>query len=259
MNSSFTQTFQKSPTLHRFSILHVCIEKETREKKLAKNKARERGTLLRWSLPLIIQFAVMVSQTRDILAASYSWQANQMQSKAIMLLLKPAFTVVQGLLQKCSWNVLLSASPAAEVAFHLHIKANRKNTSSATTQVQKYIENICACAFSWGIWDALELWTGISKLTCRTNVCHFSSMLKIHSSPSCSWYNSTSPTPATHCPDAAHTHAAPLQHNSGNLQQRWSHCDYGVCVLATWLICNALVNSIKDCAASLAGRMGTLV
>lgn len=109
-------------------------------------------------------------------------------------------------------------APATEVAFRLHIKANRKNTSSATTQVQKYIENICACAFSWGIWDALELWTGISKLTCRTNVCHFSSMLKIHSSPSCSWYNSTSPTPATRCPDTAHTHAAPLQHNSGNLQ-----------------------------------------
>lgn len=143
-------------------------------------------------------------------------------------------------------------APAAEVAFHLHIKANRKNTSSATTQVQKYIENICACAFSWGIWDALELWTSISKLTCRTNVCHFSSMLKIHSSPSCSWYNGTSPTPATRCPDTAHTHAAPLQHNSGNLQRRWSHCDYDVCVLATWLICSALVNSIKDCC--LPGR-----
>lgn len=31
---------------------------------------------------------------------------------------------------------------AAEVAFHLHIKVNRKNTSSATTQNQKYSENI---------------------------------------------------------------------------------------------------------------------
>lgn len=31
---------------------------------------------------------------------------------------------------------------AAEVAFPLHIKANRKNTSSATTQVQKYFGSI---------------------------------------------------------------------------------------------------------------------
>ena len=37
---------------------------------------------------------------------------------------------------------------AAEVAFHLHIKANRKNTSSAATEVQKYFENICAYANS---------------------------------------------------------------------------------------------------------------
>lgn len=146
MNSSFTQTFQKSVTLHRFSILHVCIKNEMRGKKLAKTKACERGTLLRWSLPLIIQFTVMVSQTHDILTAPYSWQANQIQSKVIMLLLKSAFTVAQWLLQKCS--VMFLVHDAAEVAFNLHIKANRKNTCSATTQEQKYFENICACANS---------------------------------------------------------------------------------------------------------------
>lgn len=42
------------------------------------------------------------------------------------------------------------------------------------------------CQFSWGIWDAPELWTSISKLMCRTNACYFFSMLKIHSSPFCS-------------------------------------------------------------------------
>lgn len=31
---------------------------------------------------------------------------------------------------------------AAEVAFHLHIKVKSKNTSIATTQNQKYFENI---------------------------------------------------------------------------------------------------------------------
>lgn len=147
MNSSFTQKFQKSVTLHRFSILHVCIKKEMRGKKLAKTKACERGTLLRWSLPPLIQFTVMVSQTHDTLTAAYSWQANQLQSKAIMLLLKSAFTVVQWLSQKCS-EMFSLAHDAAEVVFHLHIKANRINTSSTTTQEEKYFENTSACANS---------------------------------------------------------------------------------------------------------------
>lgn len=56
------------------------------------------------------------------------------------------------------------------------------------------------CQFSWWIWDAPELWTSISKLICRTNACYFLSMLKIHSSRFCSWYNSASHTPASHCP-----------------------------------------------------------
>lgn len=40
------------------------------------------------------QLTVLVPQTHSALAAGYSWQANQMQSAAIMLLLKPAFTLV---------------------------------------------------------------------------------------------------------------------------------------------------------------------
>lgn len=44
------------------------------------------------------------------------------------------------------FSLVYAAAP--EVAFHLHIKANRKNTSSATTRVQKYFKNICACTNS---------------------------------------------------------------------------------------------------------------
>lgn len=167
----------------------------------------KRGTLLRGSLPLIIQFTVMVSQTHDTRTAACSWQVSQIQSKVIMLLLKYAFTVVQWLLQKCSVMFSL-VHDAAEVAFNLHIKANRKNTCS-TAQEQKCFENICVpvhiqlrnLGCSWTS-------TSISKLTCRTNGCHFPSMLEIHFSRFCSQDNSALPTPASCCPDTACTHAA---------------------------------------------------
>lgn len=42
-----------------------------------------------------IQFTVLVPPTHGALPAGYSWQVKQTHSKAILLLLKSAFTLVQ--------------------------------------------------------------------------------------------------------------------------------------------------------------------
>lgn len=172
----------------------------------------------------------MVSQTHDILAAGYSWQASQMQSKAVMLLLKSAFTVVQWLLQK--WNVLLSACHCNRSGFPFtHQSKQEKHFGRNNSNSEILWKHLCMCKFSWGMWDAPELWTSILKLTFRTNAHHYQRMLKIQSSPFCPRYTSTSPTLATRCPDTPHIYAAPLQYDSGDqssLQWRRSHCDCGI-------------------------------
>lgn len=82
--------------------------------------------------------------------------------------------------------------------------------------------------FSWGIWDAPELWTSISKLICRTNACYFFSMLKTHSCPSCSWYNRCFSHPCKPLPILTHA----LWHDSGD-QQACTEDVVPVCVLTT--------------------------
>lgn len=130
MNSSFTQTFQKVQLYTELAYFMLALRKEVRENKLAKTNACERNTLLSWSWPLIAQFAgVYVSNTTCWLRATLG--------KAIRGILKPWRYYWNLHLHFWSYSCIsvfemlgLAHAAAAQLAFHLHIKARRKNTFS---------------------------------------------------------------------------------------------------------------------------------
>lgn len=139
---------------------------------------------------------------------------------------------------------------AAEVAFPLHIKAN---TSSATTQVQKYFGSICVCANL-----AEEFGMLLSSEPASQN---WSSEL-MHATSSVCW--KSTPVPCAHdtivlvppLQATAHTQACCVAWLRRPASLHW-RCDACLCI--NHKICNTLTNSRKGCAASLAGSRGTIV